>query len=791
MIRDLFKTRSHLGSGTARGALLAGLLVAPMFGGAAHAQEAQAQQPVAQEPSEGLEEIVVTARRVSESLQTTGVSVAAFTSDRLESLNIDTAADIARFTPNLELKTRGGAASQGLAIKIRGIGVSDVDYAANDPSVAVYIDGIFQARAFGPQFELFDLERIEVLRGPQGTLYGKNSLGGAINIVTRKPDGVDSASMDLTVGSYGRLNFSARVGTTLIDEKLFLSLAGTTRTRNGLYDNLFAEGLDPADENQQAVRGALRWLPTSNVTVDLVADYSRQRQHAQGFFIAALTDNPGHLARAALVQAGYNPSSFIVGMNPSPRRLRQTQLDYDSGTGGFLPPNRGGRGRSIDNADFGGASLTIAAELSDDTTLRSFTSYRKYDRFLSHDLDGSPAQILSQTKGDEGEQLTQEIQLNTKLFDGKLDLVIGAFGLKEDLAEDQANGFVLGLAGINPALRSLSPRAIREYQNKSLAGFIHGIFNVTDRFRIIGGARYSWENKKAFFRVGQLQNEGVFDNFVDRKERSFKAFTPKLGVEYEVNDKLFTYASVAKGYSSGGFSPRVSALRIIEDFDQETLWSYEAGFKSTLLNRKLRFNAAIFRMDYDNIVIQSFGPAPPGSALPFGAFTGNGGRARVQGVEADIEFRPFRNLLLSGGLGLLDQKFKDFGVGPAGDPIDPSTAHFFDSPATTANVVVSYTLPIDRKHGAFTIGGDWSYRGRNWFDNSNTVVSSQDPYSLFAARISYTTPSERLTLSVFGENLTNEVYALRTLNLLGSAFGHAGVLFGQPRTFGARIGYKF
>ena len=350
---------------------------------------------------------------------------------------------------------------------------------------------------------------------------------------------------------------------------------------------------------------------------------------------------------------------------------------------------------------------------------------------------------------------------------------------------------MLALADLTPALRSLSPRAIREYKNKSLAGFVHGIVNVTDRFRIIGGARYSMENKKAYFRVGQLQNEGVFDNFVDRKERNFKAFTPKLGVEYEVNDNLFGYASIAKGYSSGGFSPRVSALRIIEDFDQETLWSYEAGFKSTLFDRKLRFNAAIFRMNYDNIVIQSFGPAPPGSALPFGAFTGNGGRARVQGIEADVEFRPFPNLTLSGGLGLLDQKFKDFGVGPGGAPIDPSTAHFFDSPSTSANAVISYTLPVDKTHGSFTIGGDWSYRGRNWFDNSNTVVSSQDPYSLFAARISYTTPGGKLTLSIFGENLTNEVYALRTLNLLGSAFGHAGVLFGQPRTFGARIGYKF
>lgn len=785
------RTRLRLGAGC--GALLASVLMAPLLSVAAHAQSQVSGEAAAQDTG-GVEVITVTARRVSESLQTTGVSVAAFTADRLESLGVDTASDLAKYTPNLELKTRAGAASQGLAIKIRGIGVSDVDYLAADPSVTMYIDGVFQARAFGPQFELFDIERIEVLRGPQGTLYGKNSLGGAVNIITRKPSGEDSGAIDMTVGSYGRFNFSARGETSLVQDKLFASLAVASRSRNGLYNNTYIQELDPADENLKAARLALRWVPSEAVTVDLVGDYTRQRQHAQGFFVAALA--PGNtLARQALTAAGFNPDDFVVGMEPSPSRLKTNPLDYDANTGRFLPPNRGGRGRSMDNADFRGVSLSVEAELSPTATFKSFSSFRNFHRFLSHDLDGTPAQILSQIKDDNGEQWTQELQLNMQFFDDKLDVVVGAFGMKEDLSEDQTNGFVLGLADATPALRDLSPRAIRDYKNKSVAGFIHGILNLSDQFRVIGGIRYSWEKKSAFFRVGKLQAEGVFDNFaagdfIDGKSRSFNAVTPKLGIEYEVNDNLFTYATVSKGYSSGGFSPRISSLRIIEDFDQETLWSYEVGFKSTLFDRRLRFNAAAFRMDYDNIVIQSFGPAPAGSALPFGSFTGNGGRARVQGVEADLEFRPVRSLTISGGIGLLDQEFKDFGVGPNG-PIDPSTAHFFDSPSTTANAVVTYTLPIDERHGTFSISGDWSYRSRNWFDNSNSVVSSQDPYSLFGARISYTAPNERLTLGVFGENLTNEVYATRSLNLLGSAFGQAGVLFGPPRTFGARVGYKF
>jgi iron complex outermembrane receptor protein len=767
--------------GSARRMLLAGALLFPAV--PATAQTASEDQP------EGVQEIVVTARRVAENLQTTGASITAFTSDKLEALNINSASDIAKFTPNLEFKTRGGAASQGLAIKIRGIGVSDVDFLASDPSVAVYIDGIFQARAFGPQFELFDLERVEVLRGPQGTLYGKNSLGGAVNIVTRKPDGKANAAVDATLGNYGRLNFSGRGSTVLIDDKLFASIAVVSHTREGFYRNQVASGLDPANENLQAVRGALRWVPSSSVTVDLTADYSRQRQHGQGFFAVAIS--PGGLASNALIAAGFKPADYVVGLNPSPGRLRNgAALDYGAGTGNFLPPNRGARGRSLDNANFRGVSLTIATDLSPTTTLRSFSSYRVFDRFLSHDVDGTPAQIIDQIKSDKGNQLTQEIQLNTQMFDDKINLVLGGFVLHEDLSEDQSNTFVLGLANTTPALRAISPHTLREYENLSVAGFGHAIVNLSDALRVTAGIRYSWERKKAFYRSGQLQTEGVFQTLVARKTRSFESITPKLGVEYELNHNLFTYATISKGYASGGFAPRINtAAAGIESYDPESLWSYEVGAKATLFDRKLRFNVAAFRMDYDNIVVQSFGAAPAGTAIGF--FTRNAGKARVQGIEVDFEFRPIHSLTISGGLGLLRQKFLDFGIDANGNPIDPKVAHFFDAPAQSASAAFEYTVPLDERSGTLTVGGDWSYRGRNYFDNSNSPVSSQDPYSLFGARISYKLPNGKTSLSLFGENLSNKVYAVRTINLLASGFGMAGALFGPPRTWGIKVGQKF
>lgn len=762
--------------------------------GAANAQDAssataeQAAPAAAPEQQNGLEDIVVTARRVSESLQTTGVSIEAFSSTRLESLQIQDAQDLSKYTPNLDLKARSTSASQGLAIKIRGIGVSDVDYLSSDPSVAVYIDGVFQARAFGPQFELFDLERIEVLRGPQGTLYGKNSLGGAINIITRKPDGDLGGNVEATVGNYGRVNFSASVNVPIVSDKLFASFAATSRTRNSFYKNTVRTGLDPGDESVQAMRGALRWLPGQGVTVDVTADWTRQRQNAPSFYAAAIT--PGGLAATALAQAGLNPANFVVGIEPSQDRLKRAALDFSANVGSFLPPNRGARGRSADDADFHGVSLAISGELGDNTTLRSFSSYRHFKRFLSQDIDGTPAPILDQIKSDHGLQFTQELQLNTELFDNKVELVLGGFGLRERLEEDQTNGFVLGLADATPSLRRLSPRAVRQYWNTSLAGFGHAIFRASDSFRLIAGIRYSWEEKSAYYRGGQLQTENVFQTLVARARRTFDSVTPMVGVEYELNENVFTYGTISKGYASGGFAARINAgAGGIEAFDPESLWNYEVGVKTTLFDRKLRFNIAAFRMDYANIVVQSFGAAPAGSSIGF--FTKNAGRARVQGIEADMVLRPAQPITITAGLGLLDQKFLEFGLDQNGNPIDPNTAHFFDAPSTNANAVVDLALPLAPSSGTLTLSGDWAYRSRTYFDNTTSIVASQDPFSLFGARLAYRTANERTSITVFGENLTNKVYAVRTLNLLSSAFGTAGALFGPPRTFGVRFSQRF
>jgi iron complex outermembrane receptor protein len=737
---------------------------------------------VADDSGNEIEAITVTSRRIEENIQTTGASIEAFTQKKLDDLGVTTLTDLANYTPNVVIEAKNGNASQGLTIKIRGIGVSDVDFLYSDPSVALYIDGVFQPRAAGPQSDLFDLERIEILRGPQGTLYGKNSLGGAVNIITRKPDGVDSAEIDTTVGNYGELDYSARANTALIDHTLFLNLSLLSVRHDGFYKNTYESGFDPSDADRQAIRAALRWLPSDALTVDFVSDYSRQRQTASTWWLEALT--PGSLSAAALEAGGFNPAGYAVGASPSASQLKNIALDYGSGAGSFLPPNAGARGRSADDANFIDESLIISADLTPTMTLRSITGYRGFNRFVSQDLDGTPAAIADQLRDDDGHSLTSELQLNSRLFDDRLNLVVGAFALREKLYEDQTNDFLLGLAENVPALQGISERAVRSYDNESLAGYSHLIFDVTKAFRLTAGIRYSWE-KKEDHEVDSALATGVIQTNT-YAAKSWDSTTPQFGAEYTVNDNVFTYVTIAKGYASGGYSSTVAGVGI-QEYNPESLWNYEAGFKAEFFDRTLRFNASAFFMNYTNIVVQSFAAGTNGTPVNVYA---NAGKAHVKGIDADLEWHPIKAVTITAGLGLLSQKFLEFGVGADGLPIPASSAHFFDSPNIMVNSTIQYALPMPGNYGAMTVEGGWSYRSRTYFDNTNSITSSQDPYSLFNGNLTYQLPGGHLSVTLFSQNLTNKVYAVRTINAL-SSLGFAIAQFGEPLTYGARLKYKF
>jgi iron complex outermembrane receptor protein len=729
---------------------------------------------------QGISEVVVTSRRIEENLQTTGASIEVFSQSKLDELGVTSLTDLTDYAPNVIIEAKSGSSSLGLTIKIRGIGVSDVDYLYSDPSVALYIDGVFQPRAQGVQSDLFDLDRVEILRGPQGTLYGKNSLGGAINIITRKPDEASAAATEVTVGNYGELNYSARANTALIDHSFFASVSFLSVDHNGYYNNVYESGLNPSSADRQAIRGAVRWIATDSVTLDLVSDYSHQRETAPSWRLEAIA--PGSLAATALEAAGYNSNMFVVGPNPSPTQLQNVALDYGAGVGAFLTAGAGARGRSADDATFADQSLIVSADLAPSMTLKSVTGYRTFDKFAAQDLDGTPASIANSVNDDDGHALTSEIQLNTRLLNDRLNAVFGVFALWENLYEDQANDFLLGLAADSPALMGISRRQVRSMKNESLAGYSHLIYSITDSLRATAGIRCSWERKEDHEVDSALATSTVTGDITAGK--SWDSSTPQVGVEYSFSDHAFLYTTLSKGYASGGFSSTIAGFGI-QQYNPESLWNYEGGIKTDLFERRLLLNASIFFMDYSNIVVQSFEASDNGT--PVNVYS-NAGKAHVRGMDADVEWHPVMAVSLNAGLGLLSQEFVRFGIGAGGLPIPAASAHFFDSPSVTANSTIRYRLPVNEMYGILAIEGGGSYKSRTYFDNLDSITSSQSPYTIYNSSLTYSFPHEHLSVSLFGDNITNKVYLLRTVNAL-SSLGFAIAQFGPPLTYGARFRY--
>ena len=761
----------------------------------AMAQDAQSTDEgnaVQEQSPGGLEEITVTARRYAENLQVTAGSVTAFTANKIAELGIKQANDLQNLVPNLTLKRRGGSASRGLTIKIRGIGTSDVDVPTADPSVGVYTDGIIQARAFGPQFELFDIERIEILRGPQGTLYGKNTLGGAINIITRKPDGEDRYKAYAGYGNFNALEYGGSVDFTLMEDKLFASVAGLGRTQDGFYENTLVQGQELADKNLLATRFALRYV---GETVDLLLTQDVSIQRNANYPELFLAFVPGSLSDTAAGIAGENLADFIVPVDADFNDRRRISVDTGGIEAGALPAGAGGRGDPRSDADFYGTSLIAEVDNGGDYTFKSLTGYRGFSTSISQDLDGTPVQIADQVTSDQGWQFSQEFQVNALLANDRLNFVGGVFWLHEELETQHTNPFFLGF------IPFISPLRLTSTNTDAFAAFVHGVYSITDDLKITAGLRYNKENKRLTLKDGDLiritegvpfkdQPDIIFDipadgGFGDLNEsasESFGSFQPKFGIEYTANENLFLYGLVSRGYASGGFNGRVNAgFGGIETFGQELLWNYEVGFKSDFLDNRVRINVSAFFIDYSNIVVQTFGAS--GDSTNIGFFLQNAGAATVKGFEVEFAARPIPQLLLRANLGILDQQFDDFGVGTDGVPIDPSDLNFFDSPDTTISLIAQYEVDLPNDAGLqFSV--DWSYRTETFFDNDGVVGSSQPGYDLTNARITYKSENGRYEVGLWVKNLFQETYLRRTLQVLDTPLGFASGLFGDPRTFG-------
>ncbi|WP_176593415.1 TonB-dependent receptor [Sphingobium sp. EM0848] len=769
-------------------ALIAGLaLVGLSHGPSAIAQ--QASEDAASRPG-GVEEIVVTARRRAESLQDTPISISAVTSEGLAQRGIDNVTQIGDFTPNVKFNSSVpvSASNATAAIFIRGIGQNDYQLSA-DPGVGLYLDGVYISRGVGNVLDVLNVERIEVLRGPQGTLFGRNTIGGAVSVVTKKPADKLGASLDLTTGSFNRVQIKGSIDVPLADG-VYTSLSGFYHMRDGYVKGTVPLAPDLGDTNTLAGRFALRLEPTSTLSINLAVDGTRSREKSAPNVMLAVDEN----APAAQVWNGvYSGAAGICTNLSNPARLSDTRC-YNS-QWAQAPYRHGGTFQTISDTfnNFGrrryesasdlniwGVSGTVEWKLGGGITAKSITAYRKVTGFWTRDSDHSPASIV-QTKSDwKQDQFSEEFQLLGDAFDSRLNWVVGGYYSKE-------SGNHKDLVNIIDAV-FLSGAIL---DGRSLAAFGQATFEIVHNLSLTGGIRWT-EDKKTFDNGNQyvveagfltglpfnpdgsgLQNGDPLMGPRARKTITDRAWTPMASLSYRWSPEFLTYASYSQGFKGGGFTQRVfPPFANIPSFRPETSTTYEVGFKSDLLGRHLRLNGAAFVNDYDDLQITVNDPI-----LGFAPIIQNAAKARIKGVELELQARPTEELKLEAGLGYLDAKYRQVDIRALNSGVTKDT-HLQNAPKWTLSAGASYDIDVVGV-GKFTPRVDWSYRSTVYNDAVNSPLLIQNGYHLVNASIAYRDEPDTWLITLGVKNLTKQKY-------LGSGYvdsfgGITEGAYGRPR----------
>lgn len=749
----------------------------------------------------GVGTIVVTARRREESLQDTPISISAVTADALQERGINTVTDIGDFTPNVRFNSSVpiSASNATAAIYVRGIGQNDYQLSA-DPGVGLYLDGVYISRGVGNVLDVLDIERIEVLRGPQGTLFGRNTIGGAVSVVTRKPADELSGRVQLTTGRYNRVQANGAIDVPIADG-VYSSLAFFYHNREGYVDGTLINAPDLGDTNSLAGRFALRLEPTYNLSINIAVDGTRSREESAPNVLIEAFEN----ADAAQIYNGVFSGAPQICANPAnPARLSDARC-YNSqwelapfahgGTFQTIFPqfdNFGSRRyQSASDTDIWGVYGTLEWEISDNISFKSITAYRSVEGFWTRDADHSPASLV-QTKNDwTQDQFSQEVQLLGNAFDERLNWVIGAYYAEEE-------GDHRDVVGLLDAV-FLSGATL---EAESLAFFGQATFEIVENLNLTAGIRWT-EDEKTFFNNNQFivaagvftgaplnpDGSGLMDGdplmgpLGSSATISDDAWTPMASLSYRWNDNLLTYISYSEGFKGGGFTQRVfPPLPNIPSFRPEFSTSYEFGFKSDLFNRRLRINGAIFRNDYTDLQITVNDPT-----LGFAPIVQNAAEARIEGFELELEARPIEPLRLQAGIGYLDARYIEVDIRGrnAGVTLDDRLQN---APEWTLSASAAYDIDIIG-FGTLTPRVDWSYRSTVANDAVNTPQLIQDGYHLLNASINFLDEDERFGLRFEVKNITNEIY-------LGSGYFDAfgGIIegvYGRPREWSLSASVRF
>ncbi|MDA5194420.1 TonB-dependent receptor [Govanella unica] len=738
----------------------------------------------------GLEEITVTAQRRAESLQSVPLSITAFSSEDLHRQGIVDIKAITERTPGFTMGVFNAGQPQ---LYIRGIGSNDRG-ASGDQSVIVFVDEVYLGRAAGSDMDLFDLERVEVLRGPQGTLFGKNVVGGAISFITKKPEATPEYKIE---GSYGNLNARTLRGyaSGALTDKIFGKISFSSKSRDGyvqsqayLYPQFFPgkstdilKSITGQDINTDSIRAALRFVPNDELDINVTASYSNLDQSGPSRHYVAGPGNGGTF---------YATDSLLI---PNYANDIHTYLSSDPGLSKINTWGVTAR------ADYHFPSMTFT----------SLSSFRKANTHVDDELGGKEISALrlsthavptvffgSNPYEEHAKTYTQEFRLVSS-NDSALQWVAGLYYLNEKTDRDERA--LLGMYGLDSSnnVTVVAPLTqggeLQLNTTKSYAGFGQVTYAVLDRLKLTAGARYTYETKD-MRGIGTVGGFTVLENYDVTGHKNWKSFTPKVSADYQATDEILFYASISKGFKSGGF-PGLSgrAVQANAPYNPETAYQYEIGTKTEWFDRRLRVNVAGFMTDYKNLqVLQLLVPNEAPLNTPGVLFTSNAANAKIKGVELEFTAVPIKGLTLSGSYTYLDAHFSDFfiptGYRPAagvGLPTNRIGKKLRNSPKHAVNFLGRYDYEMS-DGGTLSAQGEYIYKAISYQDPDNLPFAAVPSYSLVNGRLGYLFPSGDIEVSAWVNNLLNEDYFLHNSPNIGSGFATPA----PPRTYGVTVTWK-
>lgn len=752
------------------------------------------------EQSDGLGVIVVTARKRNEDLQDTPISITAFSGEDLADRQVNNVGDLGRFAPNVSLEPVANISGSSASITtfIRGVGQTDFNITV-DPGVGLYYDGVYIARTAGALLDLGDVQSVQILRGPQGTLFGKNTIGGAVIVNSNPPSDIFELEGELATGRFNRFDARGMINVPLSDRVAVRATVGLN-TRDG-YQRRLSDGGRHGNSDSLGGRIAIKAELTDTLTAQLSFDANRRREQSSANTLLEVNEGiaPGVGGFQSFfwnkVLQGGQCGAVGAPAPDLPNCYTDQWLTNDI-------DETWAANRNVSDFDLWGTNLTVDWELGP-VTVKSITAYREMESSFSFDFDGSPIPLGESFNNISQEQFSQEFQFTGSLFDDVVKYTAGLYYLKETGFDDNILNFAFAdfVSG-------------GDIDNDSYAAYLQFTVDVTDRLSITPGLRYTNETKR-FDPSRQIISDDrtggdlllLSQCFVSSTptippqpgcvvdptfnpggnhilpafevSTTAKEWTPAVTIDYQITDEILGYASYSKGFKSGGFTQRIfppepAASRFAPEFVE----SYELGLKAELLDRRLRLNGAVFQSDYTDIqIVVNEGIAPK---------VRNAGVARIRGFELEAQALLADGIRFEGGVGYLDAYYRN--VSPTATPVTVDS-RFPNVPKWTASAALNADV-IETDLGKLTLRGDWTYKGSHFKDAINTPLLLQKGYSVFGASATFEGIDEHWRLTAGVTNLGDKRYLLGGYSDLTQSSATTGT-FSRPREWFLRVGFRY